>query len=523
MSWISEAAARTSNRFWGWMANNIMERMPTAVAGQHQPFTANRDYGLRWQYYINNDPYGYIREVVGRSVPAARGLYNPVYLVAEFYAARLWPGTLPDALPIVAEREGLETAVRQIWSWSNFGQRKQGLARRLPIFGDSFIKVAGRRDGAGRVTAVYQQQIDPRHVWDFETDERGYVTWIRIDSPFTDWEADPLPRQMVQTEVISKARGDMRIWRTPQADYTADRREPAADPDEILLLSSFGIDFVPVVHTPCVDIGTKRGWTPFDAQLDKIDELNRMATRLHEIIFAYDKPILGIKANQVDSAGRPMPAPKINATADGSEDETIGGVRVMRFPGNSEAEWLVPGIDFEPHIRSMVQLMEEIEANLPEFRLQRLAKMNQVAADTVDMLLGDAEARLLEVRGNAETGLAQANAMALTIAQNAKVEGFGVKEIGTYAAGDFSHTFAERPVFLPASSVRATTAKTLHDAGTPTKQALKMSGWSETEMDGFDDEAAAEALRQRTTFAATMVEARRRLDSGEASNGAERP
>ncbi|MCB0000643.1 MAG: hypothetical protein KDE56_32985, partial [Anaerolineales bacterium] len=201
----------------------------------------------------------------------------------------------------------------------------------------------------------------------------------------------------------------------------------------------------------------------------------------------------------------------------------IGGVRVMRFPGNSEAEWLVPNINFEPHIKSMVQLMEEIEANLPEFRLQRLAKMNQVAADTVDMLLGDAEARLLEVRGNAETGLAQANAMALTISQNAKLKGFGVNEIGTYAAGDFSHNFQERPVFLPANSVRATTAKALHDAGTPTKQALKMAGWGETELDGYDDEVAAEALRQRTTFAAVRTEAQRRFDSGAASNGEERP
>ena len=94
------------------------------------------------------------------------------------------------------------------------------------------------------------------------------------------------------------------------------------------------------------------------------------------------------------------------------------------------------------------------------------------------LLLSQAVDRTIEARGNIETGLARADAMALTMGVNAGL----FRRIGTYERGDFEHTFAEREVIPFSTQEQAETLKTEVDAGIPLVTAARRRGWADAEL-----------------------------------------
>ena len=133
-------------------------------------------------------------------------LRNPAYRVVEFYAAKLWPGALDQALPIVTNNERITPAIQQIWQWSNWASEKQAVARTFPMCGDLFIKVASK---TGR---VFLQNLNAENVTDFSTDERGFLEYIRIDVPRVRRLTDGKLQAYTLTEVWDKSTQLFRRW-----------------------------------------------------------------------------------------------------------------------------------------------------------------------------------------------------------------------------------------------------------------------------------------------------------------------
>ena len=79
----------------------------------------------------------------------------------------------------------------------------------------------------------------------------------------------------MRTEVWDKT--ELRIWeheRTPQTPLSQLGRVLEQRP-----LSDFGIDFIPVVWQAFRNIGDERGSAAITPAIEKIDEVNRQATR----------------------------------------------------------------------------------------------------------------------------------------------------------------------------------------------------------------------------------------------------
>jgi len=364
--------------------------------------------------------------------------------VTESYCTFLWPGTLPDALPIEAGETafpGLVDAIAQIFTWSNWSSSKQVLARDLPTYGDAFLKAATRTDDAGVVKRVFMEVLRPQTVTDFATDERGYVTTCRIDVAVT-VRVGGVDEQWTDTEVWDKAA--LRQWR--HRGNAGTRLEDLGTPDVETPLSQWGIDFVPIVHIPHRDIGETRGAGAFTHALTKITEADRMATNLHRQLFRFNKPTWAVTANQIDGAGRPMPAPEL------ADDGTtpIGTVSqadadIFYLPGMSKLESLVPNLNYAAALAILDAMMRELEADLPELALLRLHEMGgQLSARAAKLLLAPGIGRILETRGNGETGMIRGLQMALSIGGAAGLPGFPTP--GAYEAGLLDFTFAARPV-----------------------------------------------------------------------------
>ena len=458
-------------------------------------------YGLLRAYYYNNGLYDELRAAmvaVGTEDEALKPLRNPAMRVVEFYVAKMWGQTMP----LVTDNERIAAPLGQVWGWSNWRAQKQVWARFQPMLGDVFVKVASRSD------QVFFQLIDPAYVIDFDTDERGYVIYIRVDVPQVERDGEKI-HNVTHTEVWDKASGTYRLWRH-DAGFGRDLAQ-LGRVDLEQEIAEFGIDFVPFVHVKHRDVGELRGVGAFTMTLDKIDEINRLATRLHRMLFRHNRNLWVAEANMIDPIGRPMPAPKIGS--DGSDTLEIGDDTVVRMPGNSKLRSMVPQLDYAAALAILESYVGELERDLPELAYARLREKGDLSGRAVRLLLGDAIDRLLEARGNAEAGLIRANEMALTIGI-----AMGVwRGLGSWEAGDFAHTFAERDVIQLGEFDRAQIYGEYKRSGMDDVTAMGRAGFSETEIDQAVENQQAAVARAQSSLAQALLEQQRQFDQGQGS------
>jgi hypothetical protein len=478
MSLISRIGAALAA---GQMANSVQALPPTQL------------YQMLKAFYFSNDLYSALSQSRYDRVPRMaseplKPLRNPTFRVVEFYCSHIWPGSLPDALPIVADNAAIIPAIHQVWKWSNWGAQRQVAIRQLAMLGDLFIKVVQTVDRK----QVYFQLIDAEHVTDFDTDHRGFLTRIRVDTPQID-KTGKSPREWTYTEVWDKGEQSLRVWKHDRGDAPLDQLGSVA---EEVPLRSFGIDFVPFVHVQFRDVGEARGMAAIMPALDKIDEANRQATRLSQMVFRYGRPVWALSANSLDKSGRPVPAPLLSdSTGESTDSLTLDQDTMLRLPGMATLQSLVPNVNYADSLAILQDTMRELQNDLPELAYYELRDLGALSGRAVRLLLSAAIARAYEVRGNAEVGLIQADEMALTMMAGA---GLGVN--GSFDAGDFSHAFAHRDVIAvdeleqaqgELAQAQATQAWTT--SGMPFSEALRrVPGYSEEDIVRIMDAKAAE-------------------------------
>lgn len=457
-------------------------------------------YDLLWSYYLSNGLYDRLARAVyeqGLWRQAARELRNPANRVVEVYAAKLLGGALEDALPLKAENERIIEPIERVWEWSNWGRRKQVFSRYSACFGTVFLKVV-RPAAAPR---VYFQIIHPGHVCELELDERDFVTHIRIDVPITRRTADRA-RQLTSTEVWDRDAGTFRLWEHDRPDGTETERlgPPMAERS----LSAFGIDFVPVVIHKHRDIGEDRGQGSFTHALSKIDEVNRSATRLHQLMFRHNKPVEGLESPGRDADGRVIPPPQVQgARSDGAPDpngrDTLahGDDELYRLPAGWTYKSLVPDLRYADFLAMLRADLDELEDDIPELTLARIREVPDASGVAIRYRLTAAIDRILEARGNAFETVRRADMMALTMGAAAGLDGFS--DLGFFDAGDLDHDFEGRDVIplddlseAQTEQARAAAYTTLTGGHLPPVEAMRrIYGMTEQEATDLAERAAA--------------------------------
>lgn len=475
------------------------------------PYTAVLD--LLWSYYLNNGVYDELR-LAGYFLDdkALKALRNPAQRVVKFYADVVWPGRLPDALPLdTMGNDTIVPALAELWKWSNWQARKQLLVRWTAVLGETYIKVA-QPEGKQR---VYMQLIRPEYVADDNVtlDEQGNITYIRVDIPRSERLASGELDYYTHTEVWDKSAGTARFWRQKQGTGAPVNRlgTPLAEYD---IAAEWGIDFVPFVRAVHLDIGEDRGVGAFLLQLDKIDEANRMATALHARLFRHNAPVWALRANMVDQAtGRPLAPPRI-ATSTNSEGEEVvdlNGEKFIRLPGNASLDSLVPNVNYADMLAVLQAHMAEIENDLPELRYFRLQEAPDMSGRAIRLMMKPAVLSAQEVRGNLEDALVRAQKMALTIGQNTGVW----KGLGSYDDGDLEHGFAERPILDGGRIEEAETWQAEIAAGLPLTAVLRRSGWTDADIEELAADYAETQAMQQAGMAAALLEAQSQFNAGQ--------
>lgn len=433
---------------------------------------------------------------------------------------------VPEALDPVVER------IKDIHQWSNFDSEGRPTVRQFAMLGDLFWKLSTRTDTeTDEPTAVYMERIDPRHVTDFDKDERGYFTYLRLDTPKTRRLRDGETEDYMLTEVWSKERRDYRRWEhdegvvddlsqlgVPIQELTLDTVQSGEDPT-----NTTGFDFIPVVHRKFRDIGGPRGLAAFGHALPGIREADRIATKLHDMLFPDVTWVL--ERQGVGPDGLPLAPIELedeagNNLPDGQgwargypghrEAETntvnVGKDRVVRLPSNASLEPKIPNRPMQPMIDELAAQVAWNEQELPETAYYRLRDLN-LSGIAMRTALADVISRAEEAATNLATGLAQAEDMALTIAQVLGLPGFEETLIGTWEAGQFEHSYPIPDLFPETTSEKA-------QAGLAEAQAIAAydeAGLLETGLErlGFEDPeaTAAEAREEKDARAAALAPA----------------
>jgi hypothetical protein len=410
-------------------------------------------------YYLQNglyDPLMSANYALSEWHEEMKPLRNPANRSVEFFVSNTLPGSVPSALPIVTDNNRIVEPIQQVWKWEGFNQNKPKAIRWLSNLGDLFIQCVT----SPNMDKVYRNFIKPTNVTLFQEDARGNIIKIRLDvrtSPMT-WH----------TEIWTME--GMKVWENTLGEYQAEQSLPST---EIIPLSTWGIDFIPFVHIKFRDIGDLYGMGCFSHCLDKIDEVNRMATRMHVLMFRHNKPYWAVSANANDSEGKPLPPPSFKTSPEDLDDNAL-----MRLPGTSKLDALIPDLDYNSYSLVVDKQLEEIEKDLPELAYYRLREQGELSGKAVRLLLGDALSRIKEARTNFEAGLIKSEIMVLTIGQRLGIW----SGLGEYDNGDLDHEYKERELLAVSIDEKAETMKKLVDAGISTVQAARMSDIGELEI-----------------------------------------
>lgn len=492
----------TSSQWWSRVAMTLGKTQGEVA------FSPQATYQMLEAYYLNNALYDQARMALLENAiwtEGMLGLRNPANRVVEFYAAKIWPGSLPGAIPMVGASEAVLKAIQQVWEWSNWGAQKQVAARHFAMFGDWFAKMETNQNETGDADKVYIWPVRPEYVTDLKENKRGLLTFIRVDIPQVD------KRGKFFIEAWDKQTQIYRSWWNNSGP--ASTIEQLGKPYTEQPFDEFGVDFIPFVHAKFRDVGDVRGQGCFTHALDKIDEANRQATRLHQILFRYNRPLTAISANGVDGQNRPLPPPKVGETDENGYNRfNIGDDTLISLPGMAKLDQLVPQLNYSDALSILNSQMGELSEDLPELLYYHLKELGaNISGRAVRTILEPAEARVLEARGNIESALVRAHEMALTIGIKS---GIFKEGLGSYENGDFKHQIAERDVFQLSDLDDAEVVDKEVGYGLPMRTSLRRQGWSDEDFEQMDKDRKLEDTQKQASLAQTMLNARREFDKG---------
>jgi len=449
---------RNFTNYSGYYAATIIQGKPVTAAFYREFYQQLKAYAA------NNGLYDFINQELQTTrigLKDVKPLKNPANRVVEFYAALLWPGhDLSVSMPILAANEVILAPIENIQKWSNFAINKQMAARQFATLGDMFIKCNTKLNQAGEVTAVYQSFLDPTYVSEIETDERGFLTYLRMDIPQYEEDIHGQEKETVHTEVWDKTAQTWRIWLHEKG--LDEELEKLGTPTRSgNFEESFGGDYIPIVYQEFRKDGNGRCSGAFVPALDKIDEINSKATRLAQLLFRHGKADKMLVSDTTDANGRPLPPPKIDGLVSADNTVVIQGEKFYKLPSGYRIEHLIAQLDYESHLQAIQGDMDELQQDLPELAYNRIAEASDLSGRALRYMLEAAVSRLLEARGNGEAAFVRANEMCLSIGQNAGL----FRNLGTFESGAFDHAFKPRPVLTPDKLEMAQTAVSWAGAG----------------------------------------------------------
>lgn len=432
---------------------------------KYQNMSPSQLYDWLRKSYSANGLYTDKSELIlrlGNDVENIKSIGNPTERSVEFFVSKILAG---DSINVTSESQGVTDSIQQIYTWSNLLGKKSAYIRDYALLGDLFLKVRNTED------KVLIENIDPSYVSVVNYDTRGNVIEIRIDIPFVSDDG----KDWWYTEYWSKSDQYVAVWEHQQSRETS--LDQLGDPNKYAFLSEYGIDFIPIVGVQFRDVNKPRGYSCVYHALDKIDEINRVMTRLHEQIFVGSSRMWFVDVSN-KAGGKPV-------VLDGLGKNQKDGAMIA-INGNPISA--VPNLPYSNLLDVVKNMAEELIRDLPELRAYSLQESSNISGKSIALLLEPAIERAEEAQANLIRGLERADSIGLTLGV---FSGIFPSSLGTYERGDFEHQIVPNDMRALPIDEKATGLNSLITAGIPLPIAMQFAGFTQDEIDQTTEAVSA--------------------------------
>ena len=422
-----------------------------------------------------------------------RGVHNPDKRLVEGYVAKVFGGVLDiengtsGAIPLQAEDPAIIEAVIQLWRDSHWGQKKSLFVRYGAMKGDTFLKVVDDIESQ----SVRLEAVDPAKVKKIDKDSSGKITYAEFEYYIRDTDTgyNRLYREVVTPELyqiftredITRNGRFISSQIIPFAAFTNGRNEPVSE-----WRNEYG--FVPLVHVQHTDMGLMFGAPAIHGALHKVNELNDLASVVNDAMRNQSVlPLVTInaKVGALDfGTDRSTDTSADNSDIDTPRKDTM---KVLNISGaGADIKTLAPTLNVADALQNIVNIEMEIERDLPELSLHRIREGGQLTAPGVRSAYDDAIARYQEARGNYDTGMVQAQQMALAIGGMRNYDGYQGFGLQSLEDGSLDHQVAQRPVINDSLGLGEQLNVTLQGMSSNAPKIFYIkAGWSDSEAKEF--------------------------------------
>lgn len=416
---------------------------------------------LLWSYYDNSVWEDISRwssyRATSRVYRDIRSIYNPVRRLVDFYAGQVYPGVLSEdgsnlpegvqiAIPLAADTpQPLKAAIAQTWRWSNWQSGKAVMLRYGAAAGSVLVEVV---DDVARGKVTYNV-VWPTQATELTLDAAGNVKAYTVEYQVNDDTGKPYTYKKTVD-------GDAFRFFKDNKPFDYGQGVAYANP--------YG--FVPAAWVKHRDLGGDWGAPAIHGSLHKINELNSLASHIHDDIHKQ------IAAPKIFFGSGRIANAFANTTKRGATDEFSPEnaqreeVLFLQGPADGSIGDLSGGLDLGKAMPYLTQLIGEIEQDYPELALYReLRGMSQITGPAASRLMGDAAAMVYEAQANYDSASIKAFQMAVAIGgwrlesgawsnptrQQALFRGFN---LDSYAKGDIDFDIMPRPLVAMTAAER---------------------------------------------------------------------
>jgi hypothetical protein len=460
------------NLLWSYYNGSMFER----IVGAANAWNWNI-YAGGWQAYKSN--YNLYRNI--------RLIYNPTRRLVDFYAGQVYPGVLsvdgkklPDGISLAVPfsedtPQELRAAIAQFWQSSNWQARKAVQVRYGAALGNVLIEVVDDVEHG----CVSADIIWPGFVVDLETDNAGNVKRYVLQYQAQDETGGYLYRKEVDKDAF-------RYFRDEEPyNYGAGQVVP----------NPYG--FVPAVWIKHIDVGGRFGSPAMSGSFGKIDELNNLASQVHDHIHkAVGAPSVfwtdGRLSKLDETPKRPF---TIEESEPSSDQESI---QYIKGPKDGRVESLVGNLSLADAGSRMDKLYEELEQDHPELTFYKeLRAMSQVTGPAASRLVGDVNSRFAEAAASYDQANIRLFQMAVAIGGfransgawgklNRQQQKYLPFDLASFERGELDMEIMPRPLLVPTRMEIGQENEQMwrgvmfaQRAGVPPEFVLRDAGWSD--------------------------------------------
>jgi len=413
-----------------------------------------------------------------------RNIYNPTNRMGEFYRMMVWGGNLdPEAgkkgaIPILVGKKADEAKLREtishLWTLSNWSINKGIVPLWGSILGDYIIRIL---DDPER-EYVCMDRVHPAALRSLNTDRRGFVKSYEIQ------EYRELDGKIVVYKETAEREGDSVVYRTYR-----DGEPFAWNGSASSWTEDYG--FIPMVVGQHNNVGADWGWSEMHGDRSKIQELDDLASKLHDHIRRMADPAW--------LANFPKPGKELKMkTGDATNDRPQPGREELPILYISDANakmqpLVVPELKIAEVTGELDHMLRELERDYPELQMDIWSVGGDTSGRALITARQRAEKKVTERRAEYDSALVRAQQMAIAIGGQAGYAGFEGYNLDSYKAGELDHSIAERTVFDLAPTEIADERLKFWQAiqaasqSVPVETALEDAGWSPDKIQGIYD------------------------------------